>query len=59
MKTILTIPISHTVYDFWDLTIPLTESGEVSEVGFKVSSDVIEVQVPEGESSKALEILES
>ena len=59
MKTILTIPITHTVYDFWDLTIPLTENGEVSEVGFKVSSDLIEVQVPEGEADKALEILKS
>ena len=58
MKTVMTLPMNQTVYDFWDLTIPLTENGEISEVGFKVGSDVIEVQVPDEETSKALTILE-
>jgi hypothetical protein len=58
MKTVMTIPITQTVYDFWDMTIPLVEDGDVSEVGFKVNSDVIEVQVPDGELEAALKVLE-
>lgn len=56
MTTILTIPQTTKVYDFWDATIPLTEN-KISEVGFKVSSGLIQVQVPEDEVEKALEIL--
>ena len=59
MTTIMTLPLNQTVYDFWDSTIPLTENGDISEVGFKVGSDLIEVQVPKGEADKALEILDS
>ena len=58
MKTVMTIPTTQTVYDFWDMAIPLTENGDVSEVGFKVSADVIEVQVPDGELEVALKVLE-
>lgn len=57
MKTIMIIPITQTVYDFWDQTIPLTESDSVSEVGFKVREDCIEVQVKEDEVEKAKEAL--
>ena len=57
MKTIMIIPITQTVYDFWDQTIPLTESDSVSEVGFKVREDCIEVQVKEDEVEKAKDAL--
>ena len=57
MKTVMTIPLIQTVYDFWDMTIPLTENGDVSEVGFKVGEDTIEVQVPDDEVDVALNIL--
>ena len=57
MKTVMTIPLTQTVYDFWDMTIPLTENGDVSEVGFKVGEDTIEVQVPDDEVDVALNIL--
>lgn len=57
MKTVMTIPLTQTVYDFWDMTIPLTENGDVSEVGFKVGDEVIEVQVPDDEVDVALNIL--
>tara|TARA_Y100001970_G_C13948140_1_gene706788 strand:- start:63 stop:248 length:186 start_codon:yes stop_codon:yes gene_type:complete len=57
MNTIMTIPLSQSTYDFWDLTIILTENDDVSEVGLKVSNDVMEVQVPKDETDKALEII--
>ena len=57
MKTIMTIPLTQTTYDFWDQTIPLTENGDVSEVGFKVCGDAIKVQVPDDEVDVALNIL--
>lgn len=57
MDTIMTIPLSQTTYDFWDMTIILTENNEISEVGFKVSNDIIEVQVPKDETDKALSIV--
>ncbi len=57
MKTVMTIPLIQTVYDFWDMTIPLTENEAVSEVGFKVCDDAIEVQVPDDEVDVALNIL--
>ena len=58
MKTIMTIPLTQTVYDFWDMTIPLTENGDVSEGGFKVCGYAIEVQVPDDQVYVALDILE-